>query len=78
MHPIRKRIVNDESMRPVAVLIEYADWLEVERLLGLGGSGTSKANGAGASSPDLNRLAGKIDLREDPVEHQRQVRGEWP
>lgn len=79
MVPIRKKIVNDESMRPVAVLIDYADWLEVERLLGLGGVPAPKANGAAAGGhPDLNRLAGKIELREDPAAYQRRVREEWP
>jgi hypothetical protein len=30
---IRKKIVTDEEMRPVAVQIDYEDWLEIERLL---------------------------------------------
>lgn len=76
MHPIRKKIVADESMRPIAVQIDYADWLEVERLLGLGGA---PANGTHhPPAPDLNRFAGTLKLKEDPVEFQRRVRDEWP
>jgi hypothetical protein len=76
MHPISKKIVTDESMRPVAVQIDYADWLEVERLLGLNGS--NGQTGSVPGSTDLNRFAGSISLGEDPVQFQRRIRGEWP
>lgn len=33
MAPIRKKIVTDENARPVAVQIDYEDWLEIERAL---------------------------------------------
>lgn len=36
---INKKIVTDETMQPVAVQIDYADWLEIEwqlRLVSLG------------------------------------------
>lgn len=77
MHPIRKKIIADESMRPIAVQIDYADWLEVERLLGLQDSGNRLAgpNGVTRSAPrqpsDPNRLAGTLTLRIDPVAYQR-------
>ncbi len=32
MNAIRKKIVTDEDARPVAVQIDYEDWLEIERL----------------------------------------------
>ncbi len=35
MKAIPKKIVTDERMRPVAVQIAYAHWLEIERRLGL-------------------------------------------
>ena len=35
LRPIRKKLVTDEQHRPVAVQIDYADWLEIERRLGL-------------------------------------------
>ena len=31
MKPIKKKIVTDESIRPVAVLIDYQDYLQLER-----------------------------------------------
>ena len=31
MRPIEKKIVTDEAGQPVAVQIDYADWLEIER-----------------------------------------------
>ena len=33
MRAIQRRIVTDEEMRPVAVQIDYEDWLEIERLV---------------------------------------------
>lgn len=33
MLPIKKQIVTDEAMRPVAVLIDYQDWQKIEKLL---------------------------------------------
>ena len=35
MRAIQKKIVVDEAQNPVAVQIDYEDWLEIERLLGL-------------------------------------------
>jgi hypothetical protein len=33
MQPINKKIVTDEAMRPVAVLIDYQDWQRIEKIL---------------------------------------------
>ena len=33
MHVIRKSIISDEAQHPIAVQIDYADWLEIERSL---------------------------------------------
>lgn len=33
MHNIAKKIVTNEAMQPIAVQINYADWLEIESLL---------------------------------------------
>jgi hypothetical protein len=52
------------------VPINYADWLEIERLL---------ASNGGAKKPcDLRSLAGSLRWGEDAVEYQRRVREEWP
>lgn len=71
MVQINKKILTDESMNPIAVQIDYADWLEIERIL-------AQRNGAAAGNPptDINRFKGTIPLKEDPAEYQRRVRGE--
>jgi hypothetical protein len=69
MREISKKIVTDEKMQPVAVQIDYADWLEIERMIGV----------ARPAKPatDLSRFAGTLDWGEDGVAYQRRVREEW-
>ena len=67
MRAIRKKIVTDESNRPIAVQIAYEDWLEIERLLILP---------TGNTRP-LQEHAGTIHLGEDPLQYQTRIRGEW-
>ena len=69
MHKFHKKIVTDESRRPVAVQIDYGDWLEIERSLNL--------NAGEVSSIDLSRYAGTIGLTEEPVAFQLRIRQEW-
>ena len=69
MHAIQKRILSDESQHPIAVQIDYADWLEIERSLNL----TSEE----VKTADPSRFAGVIYLTEDPMAYQLRVRGEW-
>ncbi|MFH0982147.1 MAG: hypothetical protein V2A79_11470 [Planctomycetota bacterium] len=69
MQAIRKRIVTNENMQPVAVQIEYADWLRIERLLDLRGDGKALT--------DLSRHVGRLDWPIDGLEYQRRVRSEW-
>jgi hypothetical protein len=70
MADIPKKIVTDESNQPVAVLIDYEDWLQIERRLA--------ASADQNRTQDLRRFEGVLKLREDPVEFQRRIRGEWP
>ncbi len=70
MHTIHKNIVLDESQRPIAVQIDYADWLEIERSLHLADKE--------AKSLDPSQFSGVISLTEDPLTYQSHVRGEWP
>ena len=65
---IKKQIVIDEEHNPVAVLINYDDWLEIELLLTL--------NYEEKGPVDLNQFAGTLELTEDPLEYQRRSRGE--
>lgn len=69
MRAIPKKIVTDEAMRPLAVQIDYADWLTIARELHL--------EGDGGRIVDLSRFAGTITLSEDPLEFQARIRGEW-
>lgn len=32
---IHKKIVSDESQQPIAVLIDYQDWLEIEKIINI-------------------------------------------
>ncbi len=54
-------------MRPVAVQIDYADWLAIEKQLGVVGE---------LPESDLTRFSGTVRLQEDPLEYQRRVRRE--
>ncbi|MFH1108953.1 MAG: hypothetical protein V1790_07150 [Planctomycetota bacterium] len=67
MDEIRKRIVTDEHMRPVAVQIDYDDWVKIERAL----EQSPKENGP----TDLSRHIGRLRWPIDGLEYQRQVRG---
>jgi hypothetical protein len=66
---IRKKIVTDEAQQPVAVQIDYADWLKIERVLNLRNERVKRS--------DLSRYAGVISLTEEPLSYQARVRNEW-
>ena len=65
---LNKKIVTDESLKPIAVQINYADWLKIERLLNL--RNTPKII-------DLSSYSGSIKLTEDPLDYQKRIRSEW-
>jgi len=69
MKPIKKQIVTDESMRPVAVLIDYQDWQAIEKIL--------EAFQPQDTASALAAYAGTIQLTVDPLEYQQQLRDEW-
>ena len=69
MRKIDKKILRDQSQRPVAVQIEYSDWLEIERRLNL--------RGEEALNTDLSQYEGSITLTEDPLGYQSRIRQEW-
>jgi hypothetical protein len=70
MTPIHKHILVDESQQPVAVQVEYADWLEIERQL--------QFTVDISAETDLSQFSGVISLKEDPLEFQKKLRKEWP
>jgi hypothetical protein len=55
---IRKEVVTDEASRPVAVQIDYSDWLGIERSLGWQGSRPRVT--------DLSSHYGLLTLPEEP------------
>ncbi|MFH7026908.1 MAG: hypothetical protein ACHBN1_16230 [Heteroscytonema crispum UTEX LB 1556] len=61
--------MTDESMCPVAVLIDYQDWQKIEKIL--------NAYQLQQENFDLNKYAGVIQLTQDPLEYQQQIRDEW-
>jgi hypothetical protein len=69
MAPIHKHILVDEAQRPVAVQVDYDDWLEIERQLQISSATTTET--------DLSQFVGVIGLSEDPIEFQRRMREEW-
>jgi hypothetical protein len=68
MKPIKKQIVTDELMHPVAVLIDYQDWQAIEKIL---------ATHQEDMTSGLTAYAGVIQLTVDPLEYQQKIRDEW-
>lgn len=69
MFGIHKKIITDENMQPLAVQIDYSDWVKIERAL--------DQNANGKEPTDLSRHVGGLVWPIDGLEYQRQVRGEW-
>ena len=68
MQRIRKKIVTDEAQQPIAVQIDYTDWLKIERSLNLPQED---------EVTDLSLYYGVVSLTEDPLAYQARVRSEW-
>lgn len=75
MNAIRKKIVTDEDSRPIAVQIDYEDWLEIERLL--------QSRGAEESDAVKSRYRDLLEKTRggwkggDGLEYQIRIREEW-
>jgi hypothetical protein len=69
MRKIRKKILTDSSERPIAVQIDYTDWLEIERSLNL--------ESDDPRNTDLSSYEGIITLTEEPLGYQARIRQEW-
>lgn len=69
MKTIHKKIVFDENNKPVEVIINYSEWREIETLLGESTKMMSRKR--------LGDYAGKVHLKEDPMDFQRRIRSEW-
>ncbi|GAA6623574.1 hypothetical protein [Scytonema sp. NUACC26] len=67
---INKKIVTDETMHPVAVLIDYQDWQRIEQIL-------QAYQEQQKEEFNINKYAGVITLSQEPLEYQQQIRDEW-
>lgn len=77
MHAIQKKIVMDEDRNPVAVQIDYEDWLEIERLLK---ARSEKEPVKEQDDDDFEALADKLGegwQGGDGLEYQIRIREEW-
>lgn len=75
MNAIRKKIVTDEDARPVAVQIDYEDWLEIERLLE--GRGTEEPEPGKSRYQELLEKTSRSWTGGDGLEYQIRIREEW-
>jgi hypothetical protein len=75
MCAIHKKIVIDEAQNPVAVQIDYQDWLEIERLLETREAEKSKA-GRSRFQELLEKTRGTWK-GGDGLEYQIRIREEW-
>ncbi len=84
MRTIRKKLVTDESHRPIAVMVDYEDWLEIERLVGAAMTGSIEPAQAVRpempSERDFQALASAVKgcwAGEDGLAYQIRIREEW-
>lgn len=86
---VRKKIVTDENHQPVAVQIDYDDWLRIAHALDLetldeeGASDTSAASADQDNADQNDNLGVLLDASKgiwqggDGLEYQRRIRAEW-
>ena len=67
MQTIHPKIVTNVKKRPVAVQIDYADWLKIQKILQ-----KTKLK----TETNLVKYAGSIELSEDPLKYQKSIRDE--
>ncbi|MBF0161962.1 MAG: hypothetical protein HQL88_06715 [Magnetococcales bacterium] len=69
MQTVQKQLVTDAEHRPIAVQIDYNDWLRIERQL--------KMQTPSVPAVDLSQYAGTVRLTESPLAYQTRSRSEW-
>jgi len=77
MLDVKKRIVTNEDGQPIAVQVDYTDWLEIERQLA---DSPSDDTSEPKERPSLRELSVKIRpywRGGDGLEYQRRIRAEW-
>lgn len=69
MYQIHKKILSDEKMHPIAVQIDYKDWLKIEKDLQFLHTKKKKIH--------MTDYFNTIELTEDPLKYQKKIRDEW-
>ena len=69
MQIVRKRLVTDEKHTPIAVQIDYNDWLKIEQQLNI--------QETPDQTTDLSHHAGTLKLTESALTYQARCRSEW-
>lgn len=64
-----KKIVLDENNKPLEVIISYSEWEKIEKII----SGVTRR----MTKENLNKYAGILNLKEDPLDYQKRLRSEW-
>jgi hypothetical protein len=73
---LKKQIITDEAMKPVAVIIDYQDWQKIEAVLQKYWQDQNATDSTDVSMA-LASYAGSITLTLDPLEYQQQERNAW-
>lgn len=77
MLDVKKRIVTDEEGQPVAVQVDYKDWLEIERRLKQSTLENTPETGEQPSLEELSKEIRSYWKGGDDLEFQRRIRAEW-
>ena len=77
MESIRKKILTDEGRRPVAVQLDYGDWLRIEPLLRERGLLSTDAIDPNTDFDALLAQTRGIWTSGDGLDYQRRLRDEW-
>lgn len=78
MLDVKKRIVTNEDGQPVAVQVDYSDWLEIERQLEE--SSSTPKSAADMTDEEFKAFAEEVSghwTGGDGLEYQRRIRAEW-
>ena len=66
---IHKKVLLDDAMNPVAVQIDYTDWVDIAKRL--------EIEPKSGESTSLQQFEGAISMTEDPLAFQARMREEW-
>ena len=77
MEPIRKKILTDEAHHPIAVQLDYSDWLRIEPLLRERGLLKEEPTDVEGDLEALAEAARPYWQGGDGLEYQQTIREEW-